>query len=74
MRVMRSNYRIDDYQQNYFVINSLDSLLKTTAGTDFAPLYAKLETLPDIEIAEILPEDEVLNRGTQAYALGKASA
>jgi phenylalanine-4-hydroxylase len=70
LRVMRTDYRIDDFQQNYFVIPSLDHLLKITVETDFAPLYAKLEKLPDIAIADILPGDEVLTAGTQAYARG----
>lgn len=70
MRVMRTNYRIDDFQQNYFVIPSLDHLLDVTVETDFAPLYAELENLPDIAIADILPSDTVITRGTQAYAEG----
>ncbi|MEP7349489.1 MAG: phenylalanine 4-monooxygenase [Sphingorhabdus sp.] len=72
MRVMRTRYRIDDYQQNYFVIPSLDHLLKVTVETDFAPLYAELEKLPDIAIADILESDEVITRGTQKYARGLA--
>ncbi len=31
----RTEYRIDDYQQNYFVIDSLDGLLQQTVETDF---------------------------------------
>jgi phenylalanine-4-hydroxylase len=73
MRLMRSEYRIDDFQQNYFVIPSLDHLLKVTVETDFAPLYAELERLPDIPIADILPDDAVITHGTQAYALSKAA-
>lgn len=69
-RVMRTEYRIDDYQQNYFVIPSLDHLLQVTVGTDFAPLYAQLEDLPDIAIADILAEDNVITRGSQEYAMG----
>jgi phenylalanine-4-hydroxylase len=69
-RVMRTEYRIDDYQQNYFVIPSLDHLLQVTVGTDFAPLYAQLENLPDIAIADILAEDNVITRGSQKYAMG----
>jgi phenylalanine-4-hydroxylase len=65
-RVMRTEYRIDDYQQNYFVIPSLDDLLRVTVETDFAPLYARLEALDDIAIADILPDDRVITRGTQA--------
>jgi phenylalanine-4-hydroxylase len=71
-RVMRTKYRIDDYQQAYFVIDSFEQLLHATLDTDFAPLYAKLATLPDLEVADILPEDNVITRGTQAYALAKA--
>ena len=70
MRVMRTHYRIDDFQQNYFVISSMEELLRTTVETDFAPLYARLEALPDIAVGDIVPEDAVITRGTQAYAMG----
>jgi phenylalanine-4-hydroxylase len=73
MRVMRTEYRIDDYQQNYFVIPSLDHLLKVTVETDFAPLYGELEQLPDIAIADILPGDRIYTRGTQERALAPQS-
>ncbi len=71
-RVMRTDYRIDDFQQNYFVIDSLDQLLGTTVNTDFAPLYAANAALPPIPIADILPGDEVITHGTQDYAAAKA--
>ena len=71
-RVMRTDYRIDDFQQNYFVIDSLEQLLDTTVNTDFAPLYAKNAALPPIPIADFLPDDEVITRGTQDYALAKS--
>lgn len=67
-RVMRTRYRIDDYQQNYFVIDSLDELLRVTVETDFAPLYERLANLDDIAIADIVPGDTVITRGTQDYA------
>ena len=70
-RVMRTEYRIDDFQQNYFVIPSFDELLRLTVETDFAPLYDELKALPDIPVAEIVDGDEVLTRGTQAYAESK---
>ena len=73
-RVMRTEYRIDDYQQNYFVIPSFDELLRVTVETDFAPLYAELKRLPDIAIGKILPEDEVITRGTQEYATARGAA
>lgn len=72
LRVMRTEYRIDDFQQNYFVIPSLEELLNVTIETDFAPLYRALEALPDIEIASIVPGDDVITHGTQAYAKGGA--
>ncbi|BBB11630.1 phenylalanine 4-monooxygenase [Sphingopyxis sp. FD7] len=71
-RVMRTDYRIDDFQQNYFVIDSLEQLLDVTVNTDFAPLYAANAALPPIPIADILPGDAVVTRGTQEYALAKS--
>lgn len=68
LRVMRTEYRIDDYQQNYFVIPSLDHLLQVTVETDFAPLYSQLECLPDIAVADVIDGDAVLTHGTQEYA------
>ncbi|MEH3046346.1 phenylalanine 4-monooxygenase [Sphingomonas adhaesiva] len=65
-RVMRTKYRIDDFQQNYFVIDSFDDLLDQTLNTDFAPLYAAMADQSDIEIETILPDDRVYTRGTQA--------
>ena len=41
-RVMRTRYRIDDFQQTYFVIRSYDELFRATVDTDFAPLYERL--------------------------------
>jgi len=71
-RVMRTDYRIDDYQQAYFVIDSFEQLLRATLDTDFAPLYARLETLPTLAVTDILPEDRVITRGTQGYARTRA--
>ena len=71
-RVMRTEYRIDDFQQNYFVIPSFDELLRVTLETDFAPLYEELKRQPDIPVAEIVDEREVIMRGTQAYARGRS--
>jgi phenylalanine-4-hydroxylase len=67
-RVMRTPYRIDDFQQAYFVVPSLQGLLDVTVNTDFAPLYARLERTPDIAIAAIEPNDRVFTRGTQVNA------
>jgi phenylalanine-4-hydroxylase len=72
-RVMRTEYRIDDFQQNYFVVPSFDELLRVTVETDFAPLYEEILPLPSIPVAEIAPGDRVIHAGTQAYAKAKAA-
>jgi len=70
-RVMRTDYRIDDFQQNYFVIPSFDELLRVTVETDFAPLYEEILGQPDIPVAEIVEGDVLITRGTQDYARAK---
>ncbi|MHA3840913.1 phenylalanine 4-monooxygenase [Sphingomonas aestuarii] len=70
-RVMRTDYRIDDFQQNYFVIPSFDELLRVTVETDFAPLYGEILGQPDILVAEIVEGDVLITRGTQDYARAK---
>jgi phenylalanine-4-hydroxylase len=69
-RVMRTRYRIDDFQETYFVLRSLDELLEL-ARIDFAPLYERVQRLPDLEPGDVLPQDRVLHRGTGAYHAGK---
>ncbi|KQM13681.1 phenylalanine-4-hydroxylase [Sphingomonas sp. Leaf24] len=70
-RVMRTDYRIDDFQQTYFVIPSFDELLRLTVETDFAPVYEAIREEREIAVDEVLPEDMVLTRGTQHYARSK---
>jgi phenylalanine-4-hydroxylase len=65
-RVMRTRYRIDDFQQTYFVIDSFEDLLEQTLRTDFGPLYKALAGAEEIDPAVVLPSDCVLTRGTQA--------
>lgn len=48
MRVMQTEYRIDRFQDTYFVIDSYDQLFRETAQ-DFAPLYERLRGLPTID-------------------------
>ncbi|MDB5457514.1 MAG: phenylalanine-4-hydroxylase [Caulobacter sp.] len=66
-RVMRTPYRIDDFQQVYFVIPSIQTLLDATLS-DFGPIYQRLATAPDIAIDAIAAGDRVITRGSQAYA------
>lgn len=62
MRVMRTRYRIDDFQTTYFAIRSFDELFDATRP-DFTPYYGELARQPDIEAATILPTDRALHRG-----------
>jgi phenylalanine-4-hydroxylase len=71
-RVMRTQYRIDDFQQTYFVIDSFEDLLDQTLNTDFGPIYAELADAPDIGTEEILPSDHAYTHGTQAYARARS--
>ena len=66
-RLMRTPYRIDDFQQVYFVIPSLQALLDATLQ-DFAVIYRRLRSAGDIPIEGVLDQDQLFTRGTQAYA------
>ena len=65
-RVMRTNYRIDDFQETYFVIESLEALL-AFARIDFAPLYEAVQGQPEWQPGDVLADDVVFARGTGAY-------
>ena len=69
-RVMRTNYRIDDFQESYFVLENLNDLLKL-ARIDFAPLYERVAGASDFEPGGILPSDTVLTRGSGRYHAAK---
>ena len=59
-RVMRTRYRIDDFQSAYFVIDSFEGLLKLTLETDFAPLYRELAQTTDIEPGVVVAGDRLI--------------
>ncbi len=73
VRVMRTPYRIDDFQPTYFVIPSLEALLAASLQ-DFAPIYEKLAALDDIPIGHLIAPDGVLHHGTQAHLRTRAAA
>lgn len=68
-RVMHTDYRIDDFQQTYFVIDSFETLLRETQDTDFGPIYSAIAGDDAIAVDAVLESDAVLHRGDQAYAL-----
>ena len=73
-RVMRSRYRIDDYQQTYFVIDSFEDLLRQTLLTDFAPIYRALSQAGEVETDAVLESDLIIHRGTQARGRRQGAA
>jgi phenylalanine-4-hydroxylase len=68
-RVMCTDYRIDDFQESYFVIDSFDALFRDTYE-DFAPLYRRLRYDPTYRPGDVLPTDRVIHRGDRSYRRG----
>jgi len=59
-RVMQTRYKIDSYQETYFVIRDFRQLFEDTAP-DFTPLYARLKILPTLAPDALLSgEREIL--------------
>ncbi len=65
-RVMCTDYRIDDFQEVYFVLQSLDDLLGL-AAIDFAPLYARVGQRAQLRPGDVLTTDRIVQRGNGAY-------
>ena len=72
-RVMRTQYRIDDFQETYFVLNEFEDLLEL-ARIDFGPVYERSKGQPDYEPGEVLPGDDVITRGSGRYHDAKRRA
>lgn len=70
-RVMRTAYRIDDFQQTYFVLDSFGDLFRALQQ-DLRPLYERVRALPAFAPDDVLPSDRVFTRGTGAWKRCKA--
>jgi len=55
-RVLRSEYRLDTYQQVYFVIDDFQELFDASRG-DLLPIYGDLAKLPDFKATDRLDAD-----------------
>jgi phenylalanine-4-hydroxylase len=53
-RIMRTRYKIDSYQANYFVIDSFDQLFEATAP-DFTSVYREVRALETVDAGLVLP-------------------
>jgi phenylalanine-4-hydroxylase len=70
-RVLRTRYRIDDFQESYFVLRDLDQLLDL-ARIDFTPLYQRIAAQPEFEPGDVQGIDTVLQRGSGRYHRARA--
>ena len=61
LRVMQSNYKIDTFQETYFVIDSFSELFDATAP-DFTPYYAALRLRQDIAANGVIAGDVLVKR------------
>ena len=65
-RVMRTAYRIDDFQQSYFVLENFGELFRALQP-DLRPVYERVRTLPEFAPDAVLPGEHVFTRGTGAW-------
>ena len=56
-RVMRTRYKIDTFQQTYFVIDDFGQLFRETEP-DFTPLYQRIAGLEPYPADTLLPQDQ----------------
>jgi phenylalanine-4-hydroxylase len=64
-RVMRTPYRIDRYQDTYFVIDGFDQLFAATQA-DFAPIYPEIARLSELPPDRVLPGEQVYPERSRA--------
>lgn len=67
-RIMQTYYQIDDFQDNYFVIDSFEQLFNDTLA-DFTGIYSELNNAPEYEAGTLLPTDKAYHKGTCEYAV-----
>lgn len=60
LRVMQSEYKIDTFQETYFVIDSFQELFDATAP-DFTPHYLQLKRRRDIAANALTAGDKLIN-------------
>ena len=59
LRIMQTNYRIDDLQDCYFVIDSFEQLFEATRP-DFTPYYADLRSRADLDPTDVISSDRLV--------------
>jgi phenylalanine-4-hydroxylase len=61
-RVLRTRYRIDDFQETYFVLDRFEDLVGAV-DRPVGPMIDSLAGLPDLEPHALDPADRVITRG-----------
>jgi phenylalanine-4-hydroxylase len=72
-RVMRTRYRIDDYQETYFVLDGVEAWPSLDLDR-MIPLWKELQEQEEIEPGQIQPEDSVLTQGDGSYHRAKSKS
>ena len=67
-RILQTKYQIDDFQDNYFVIDSYKQLFDETYA-DFTPIYKELDGKEEHRSGITLPTDKLVHKGTGEYAV-----
>ncbi len=62
IRAMRTTYRIDDFQQTYFVIKDFRTL-SAFINRDLSRIYDRVRRLGDLHAANLYENDSILTRG-----------
>ncbi len=70
-RVLQTHYQIDDFQDNYFVIDSFKQLFEKTYE-DFTPVYKELADKPVHKPGTLVEGDAIVHKGTGTYAVAAA--
>jgi phenylalanine-4-hydroxylase len=72
-RVMRTLYRIDDFQETYFVLDGVENWPSLDLDR-LVPLWQQLELESDLEPGEVIAQDEMLSHGDGSYHRAKAKS
>ncbi|HZB61560.1 MAG TPA: phenylalanine 4-monooxygenase [Microvirga sp.] len=72
-RAMRTLYRIDDFQETYFVLDGVEAWPSLDLDR-LIPLWKELEAQEDIRPGELKPEDRIITRGDGSYHSAKAKS
>ena len=67
-RLLQTKFQIDDFQDNYFVIDNFKQLFDETYA-DFTPIYKELDGKEEYRSGITLPTDTLIHKGTGEYAV-----